>query len=300
MSNTKNQYEMQNPVTQYPAPPFPRQPQNAPGLAQKMEPEPDHGEETYQGFGRLQGRKALITGGDSGIGRAVAIAFAREGADVAIGYLPTEEEDAQQVIQLIEKAGAKAVALPGDIKDEAFCQQMVKDAVEKMGGLDIVVNNAGKQTARSAIDDLTTEQFDATFKTNVYAPFWISKAAIPHLPAGAAIINTASIQAYDSSENLLDYAQTKACNVAFTRALAKNLAEKGIRVNAVAPGPVWTPLQSSGGQPQDSIETFGKKTPLGRPGQPAEFGPIYVFLASQESSYVTGEVYGVTGGAGIA
>ena len=290
---------MQNPVTQYPAPPFPRQPQNAPGLAQKMEPQPDHGEETYQGFGRLAGRKALITGGDSGIGRAVAIAMAREGADVAIGYLPSEEADAKQVIEWIEKAGRKAVALPGDIKDEAFCQKLVADAVEQLGGLDILVNNAGKQTAVSSLEELTTEQFDATFKTNVYAMFWITKAALPHLPAGAAIINTASIQAFDSSKNLLDYAQTKSSIVAFTHALAKNIAEKGIRVNAVAPGPVWTPLQSSGGQPQDSIEKFGAKTPMGRPGQPAEFGPVYVFLASQEASYVTGEVYGVTGGEGL-
>ena len=298
MSNTKNQYAMQNPVTQYPAPPFPRQPQNAPGLAQKMEPEPDHGEESYQGFGRLAGRKALITGGDSGIGRAAAIAMAREGADVAIGYLPSEEADAREVIEWIEKAGRRAVALPGDIKDEEFCQQLVADAVEQLGGLDILVNNAGKQKAQDSIDELTTEQFDDTFKTNVYAPFWICKAAIPHLPAGASIINTSSIQAYDSSDNLLDYAQTKACNVAFTHALAKNLAEKGIRVNSVAPGPIWTPLQSSGGQPQDSIEKFGAKMPLGRPGQPAEFGPIYVFLASQEASYITGEVFGVTGGGG--
>ena len=290
---------MQNPVTQYPAPPFPRQPQNAPGLAQKMEPQPDHGEETYQGFGRLAGRKALITGGDSGIGRAVAIAMAREGADVAIGYLPSEEADAKQVIEWIEKAGGKAVALPGDIKDEAFCKKLVADAVEQLGGLDILVNNAGKQTAVSSLEELTTEQFDATFKTNVYAMFWITKAALPHLPAGAAIINTASIQAFDSSKNLLDYAQTKSSIVAFTHALAKNIAQKGIRVNAVAPGPVWTPLQSSGGQPQDSIEKFGAKTPMGRPGQPAEFGPVYVFLASQEASYVTGEVYGVTGGEGL-
>ncbi len=300
MSNsTKNQYAMQNPVTQYPAPPFSKQPQNAPGLAQKMEPMPDHGEESYQGFGRLAGRKALITGGDSGIGRAAAIAMAREGADVAIGYLPSEEADAKQVVEWIEKAGRKAIALPGDIKDEAFCKKLVADAVEQLGGLDILVNNAGKQTAVSSLEELTTEQFDATFKTNVYAMFWITKAALPHLPAGASIINTASIQAFDSSKNLLDYAQTKSSIVAFTHALAKNIAQKGIRVNAVAPGPVWTPLQSSGGQPQSSIEKFGAATPMGRPGQPAEFGPVYVFLASQEAGYVTGEVYGLTGGAGL-
>ena len=297
--STPNQYAMQNPVTQYPAPPFPRQPQSAPGDTREMTPTPDHGEKSYRGFGRLEGRKALITGGDSGIGRAVAIAFAREGADVAIGYLPSEEADARQVIKLIEDAGRKALALPGDIKDEAFCQQLVADALEQLGGLDILVNNAGKQTAQSSLEEVTTQQFDETFKTNVYAMFWITKAALPHLPPGASIINTASIQAFDSSKNLLDYAQTKASIVAFSSALAKNIAKKGIRVNAVAPGPVWTPLQSSGGQPQDAIEKFGEQTPLGRPAQPAEYGPLYVFLASQESSYVTGEVYGATGGEGL-
>ena len=297
--STPNQYEMQNPVTQYPAPPFPRQPQNAPGLAQKMEPQPDHGEQSYEGFGRLKGRKALITGGDSGIGRAVAIAYAREGADVAISYLASEESDAREVIRLIEEAGQKGIALPGDITDEEFCKTLVHDAVTGLGGLDILVNNAGKQHAVSSLEDVTTAQFDETFKTNVYAMFWITKAALIHLPPGASILNTASIQAFDSSKNLLDYAQTKASIVAFSSALAKNVAKKGIRVNAVAPGPVWTPLQSSGGQPQDSIETFGEKTPLGRPGQPAEFGPVYVFLASQEASYVTGEVYGLTGGDGL-
>ena len=301
MSNqaTPNQYAMQDPTKQYPGPPFPHQPQNAPGVTQKMNPDPDHGEESYRGFGRLAGRKALITGGDSGIGRAAAIAFAREGADVAIGYLPSEESDAQEVVKLIEAEGRKAVALPGDIKEEEFCKQLVHEAVTQLGGLDILVNNAGKQTAQSSLEEVTTEQFDETFKTNVYAMFWITKAALVHLPPGASIINTASIQAFDSSKNLLDYAQTKASIVAFSSALAKNIAKKGIRVNAVAPGPVWTPLQPSGGQPQDSIETFGKDTPLGRPGQPAEFGPLYVFLASQESSYVTGEVYGATGGDGL-
>ncbi len=296
---TPNQYAMQDPTKQYPSPPFPRQPQNAPGVTAKMNPDPDHGEKSYRGFGRLAGRKALITGGDSGIGRAAAIAFAREGADVAIGYLPSEEADAQEVVKLIEAEGRKAVALPGDIKQEEFCKQLVHDAVTQLGGLDILVNNAGKQTAQSSLEEVTTEQFDETFKTNVYAMFWITKAALVHLPPGASIINTASIQAFDSSKNLLDYAQTKSSIVAFSSALAKNIAKKGIRVNAVAPGPVWTPLQSSGGQPQDSIETFGKKTPMGRPGQPAEFGPLYVFLASQESSYVTGEVYGATGGDGL-
>ncbi|MGB3586905.1 MAG: SDR family oxidoreductase [Tunicatimonas sp.] len=293
---TTNQYEKQNPLDQYPRPPFPRQPQNRPGVVGKMEPLPDHGEKSYQGFGRLKGRKALITGGDSGIGRAAAIAFAREGADVVINYLPEESENAKQVVELIEAEGCKAVSIPGDISQEDFCKKLVEEAVSELGGLDILVNNAGRQTAQSSIEDLTTEQYDNTFKVNVYAPFWICKAAIPHMEAGASIINTASVQSFDPSESLLDYAQTKACNVAFTKALSQQMAEKGIRVNAVAPGPFWTPLQSSGGQPQDKIEEFGSTTPLGRPGQPAEIAPVYVLLASQESSYMTGEVVSVTGG----
>ncbi|WP_293911950.1 SDR family oxidoreductase [Deinococcus sp.] len=291
-----NQSTMQNPLTQYPQPPFPKQPQNAPGTVHKMDPQPDHGEASYQGSGRLTGRKALITGGDSGIGRAAAIAYAREGADVAINYLPAEESDAQEVIALIEAAGRKAVALPGDLTDEAFCQQLIQDAVRELGGLDILVNNGGKQTAQDSIADITTEQFDATYKTNVYALFWISKAAMPHLKPGASIINTSSIQARQPSKNLLDYAPTKAAIVAFTQALAQQVAAQGIRVNAVAPGPFWTPLQPSGGQPQETIQTFGSETPLGRPGQPAEIAPLYVFLASQESSYSTGAVFASTGG----
>lgn len=291
-----NQSKMQNPVTQYPQPPFPKQPQNAPGTVHKMDPQPDHGEASYQGSGRLTGRKALITGGDSGIGRAAAIAYAREGADVAINYLASEESDAKEVIALIEAAGRKAVALPGDITSEVFCSQLIEDAVRELGGLDILVNNGGKQVAQDSIADITTEQFDATYKTNVYALFWISKAALPHLQAGASIINTSSIQARQPSKNLLDYAPTKAAIVAFTQALAQQVAAQGIRVNAVAPGPFWTPLQPSGGQPQDTIQTFGSETPLGRPGQPAEIAPLYVFLASQESSYSTGAVFASTGG----
>ncbi|WP_420460499.1 SDR family oxidoreductase [Neolewinella sp.] len=291
-----NRFEKQNPLTQYPRPPFPRQPQNRPGSVNKMDPEPDHGEESYVGFGRLKGRKALITGGDSGIGRAAAIAFAREGADVAINYLPTEEQNAQEVIKLIEAEGRTAVAIPGDIVEESFCKELVTTAVGKLGGLDILVNNAGRQTAQKSISDLTTEQFDNTFKVNVYAPFWITKEALRHMTAGSSIINTASVQSFDPSATLLDYAQTKACNVAFTKALAQQVAEKGIRVNAVAPGPFWTALQPSGGQPQDKIEKFGSTTPLGRPGQPVEIAPVYVLLASQEASYITGEVMGVTGG----
>ena len=287
---------LENPVTLYPKPPFKRQTQEPPGLAMKMEPKPDHGEKSYKGSGKLAGRKALITGGDSGIGRAAAIAFAREGADVAIGYLPVEEPDAREVVELIRATGRKAVALPGDIRDEAFCQKLVADAVQGLGGLDILVNNAGKQASQDSIADITTEQFDATFKTNVYAMFWITKAALQHLPAGAAIINTASIQAYEPSKNLVDYAQTKACIVSFTKSMAKQLISKGIRINAVAPGPFWTPLQPSGGQPPDALVTFGAKSPMGRPGQPAEIAPTYVLLASSEASYVTGEVYGNTGG----
>jgi len=284
--------------TDYPKAPFPRQPQEPPGLAGRMQPRPDHGEESYRGSGRLAGRKALVTGGDSGIGRAAAIAFAREGADVAIGYLPQEEPDAREVIELIRAEGRKAVALPGDIRDEAVCQKLVADAVRALGGLDILVNNAGKQQAVDSILDISTEQFDATFKTNVYALFWITKAALPHLKKGASIINTSSVQAYDPSPNLLDYAQTKACIVAFTKSLSGQLAEKGIRVNAVAPGPFWTPLQTSGGQPQDKIEKFGETADLKRPGQPAEIAGIYVLLASDESSYATGQVYGASGGGG--
>ncbi len=288
--------ELRNPRDLYPKPPFKKQKQDPPGLASKMEPRPDHGEESYKGSGRLTGRRALITGGDSGIGRAAAIAFAREGADVAFGYLPAEESDAKEVVELIKAAGRKAIPLPGDIRDEAFCRKLVADAVQGLGGLDILVNNAAHQVSQASLADLTTAQFDATFKTNVYAMFWITKAALPHLAAGAAIINTSSVQAFDPSPNLLDYAQTKACMVAFTKALSKQLADAGIRVNAVAPGPFWTPLQPSGGQPADAIVTFGEKAPLGRPGQPAELAPLYVLLAAGDASYVTGEVFGATGG----
>jgi len=287
---------MQDPTKQYPQPEFDKQPQSAPGLAQEMDPKPDHGETTYKGLGRLSRRKALITGADSGIGRATAIAFAREGADIVLNYLPTEEKDAQEVVALIKEAGRKAVALPGDISQESFCNSLVENAREALGGIDILVNVAGKQTAVKEIADLTTEQFDATFRTNVYAMFWLCKAALPHMPPGATIINTTSIQSYQPSPSLLDYASSKAAITAFTHALAKQVAEKGIRVNAVAPGPVWTPLQPSGGQPQDKIPQFGEMVPMKRPGQPAELAPIYVLLASQESSFVTGEVYGVTGG----
>jgi NAD(P)-dependent dehydrogenase (short-subunit alcohol dehydrogenase family) len=289
-----------DPQTAYPKPPFLKQQQEPPGLASLMTPRPDHGETSYRGSGKLLGRKALITGGDSGMGRAAAIAFAREGADVAFGYLPVEEPDAKEVVALIRGAGRRAAPLPGDIRDEAFCRKLVEDAATQLGGLDILVNNAGHQQARQAIADLSTEDFDATFKTNVYAMFWITKAAARHLPAGSSIINTASIQAYDPSPWLVDYAQTKACIVSFTKSMAKQLADRGIRVNAIAPGPVWTPLQPSGGQPADMLPDFGAKTPMKRPGQPAELAATYVLLASNESSYTTAQIYGCTGGGIIA
>lgn len=291
-----DQYTFQDPTKQYPRPEFPEQEQKVPGLAKEMTPKPDHGEKTYKGNNRLNGRKAIVTGGDSGIGRAVAIAFAREGADVVISYLPEEEADAKEVIQLIKDAGRKAVAFPGDLKDEAYCQKLIEKAVAELGGLDILVNNAGKQHSVEDIADVTTEQFDQTFKTNIYATFWLSKAALPHMPPGGTIINTTSIQAYEPSETLVDYATTKAAINAFTKALAQQVAKKGIRVNAVAPGPIWTPLQVSGGQTPDKLPKFGAQTPLGRAGQPAELAPAYVFLASPESSYVIGETLSVTGG----
>ena len=265
-----------------------------------MVPRPDHGEQSYTGSGKLTNRKALITGGDSGIGRAVAIAFAREGADVAISYLPSEESDAREVIELIKQAGQKAIALPGDITDEGVCRKLVSDAVEGLGGLDILVNNAGAQGTQPSLADISSKQFDNVMKTNLYALFWITQAAVPYLKPGAAIINTSSIQAYEPSQGIIDYAMTKAGIVAFSKALSKQMIEKGVRVNAVAPGPFWTPLQPSGGQTQEKIEKFGSTVPLNRPGQPVEIAPVYVLLASQEGSYITGEVYGVTGGVGIA
>lgn len=291
---------MQDPREQYPKPPFPDQPQPVPGLATRMDPKPDHGETSYKGSGKLAGRKALITGGDSGIGRAAAIAYAREGADVAIAYLPSEHTDADDVIALIKAEGRKAVALPGDITDETWCRDLVSQAVEGLGGLDILVINAGHQQARDSIAEITSKDFDVTMKTNLYALHWITQAAVPHLQPGSAVITTASIQAYDPSAILLDYATTKAGIVAYTKALAKQLIERGVRANAVAPGPFWTALQPSGGQPPEKVKTFGEHSAFGRPGQPVEIAPVYVLLASQEASFTTGEVYGVTGGAGIA
>jgi len=289
---------LENPMTKYPAPPFEKQSQPWPGLASKMNPRPDHGEKSYKGTGRLSGRKALITGGDSGMGRAAAIAFAREGADVAINYLPDEEPDAKEVIALIKAEGRKAISIPGDIRDESFCQKLVANAVSELGGLDILVSNAARQQNRASILDISTEDFDATMKTNIYAPFWIIKAALPHLKPGSAIIATSSEQAQDPSEDLYDYAQTKAATTNFVRSLAKQFASKGIRVNGVAPGPIWTPLQVSGGTTQEKLVVFGQKTPMKRPGQPVELASIYVQLADNSGSYSTGQIYGAAGGAG--
>ena len=289
---------LEDPRNKYPKPPFAEQQQPWPGLAGNMNPRPDHGESSYVGSGRLIGRKALITGGDSGMGRAAAIAYAREGADVAINYLPAEEPDAREVVALIRDAGRKAVAIPGDLRDEAFCRRLVTEALSGLGGLDIVVCNAGRQQSRASILDISTEDFDATMKTNVYAPFWIIKAALPHLPPGSAIIGTTSEQAYDPSPDLYDYAQTKAATMNYVKSLAKQLGPKGIRVNGVAPGPVWTPLQISGGATEGKVVTFGATAPLGRPGQPAELAGIYVRLAESDSSYTTGNIYGAGGGQG--
>ncbi len=295
---TNSSMDLEDPTTKYPKPPFQEQSQPWPGLASKMNPKPDHGEKSYRGSGRLKGRKALITGGDSGMGRAAAIAYAREGADVAINYFPTEEPDAQEVIALMKAEGRKAIALPGDLRDEAFCKKLVEDAVNALGGLDIVVNNAARQQTHASILDISTDQFDWTMKTNIYAPFWIIKAALPHLQPGSVIIGTTSEQAYDPSPELYDYAQTKAATMNYVKSLAKQLGPKGIRVNGVAPGPIWTPLQVSGGATMEKLKNFGGQTPFGRPGQPAELASIYVQLADSKASYANGQVYGSSGGAG--
>jgi NAD(P)-dependent dehydrogenase (short-subunit alcohol dehydrogenase family) len=287
-----------DPTTLYHHGDFPRQQQDQPGLTSSTEPTPDHGERTYVGSGRLQGMRALITGGDSGIGRAVAIAFAREGADVAIAYLPEEESDAQEVAEWVRKADRQVLLLPGDARNEDYCTNLVKSAVEHFRGLDVLILNAAYQENRDSFASLPTEEFDRVFKTNVYGLLWVARAAIPHLAPGSSIISTTSIQAFDPSPNLIDYAMTKAAQVAFTKALAAELGERGIRVNAVAPGPVWTPLIPATSWPE-KLETFGQNTPLGRAGQPAELAHAYVFLASPEASYISGAVIPVTGGRGL-
>lgn len=288
-----------NPVSRFTSKPFPEQKQVWPALQRKMKPVPDCGERSYRGSGRLKGRKALVTGGDSGIGRAAVVAFLREGADVAINYFPTEEPDAQDLAELAKKDGGKLVLVPGDITDQDFCSELVERANQELGGLDILVNNAAYQQSKKSIYEITPEQFDRTVKTNLYAMFWITKAALAYMKPGAAIINTASVNSFNPGEELLDYATTKGGIAIFTKGLAKQLAKKGIRVNAVAPGPVWTPLQVAGGQLPGKLGAFGQDTPLGRAGQPAELGPIYVALASNDLSFTNGSVFGANGGTGI-
>jgi len=275
---------------------YPLQQQPAPGLEGPMQPRPDTGEESYRGHGRLLGRKALVTGGDSGIGRAVAIAFAREGADLAVNYLPAEEPDAESLKRLLDGEGSRSTLLAGDLSDERSCRRIVREAIRALEGIDILVLNAGTQHAVEQIADLSTDQLEHTFATNVFSLFWCVQEALPHLAAGSSIITTSSIEAFQPSPHLTDYAASKSAVVGFTRSLAKQLAPKGIRVNSVAPGPVWTPLQVSGGQQPGNIPEFGSRTPMGRAGQPVEVAPSYVFLASDEASYITAQVIGVTGG----
>jgi len=287
-----------DPRSRYKSDGFPKQEQEQPGLTDRTDPLPDHGESSYQGSGRLEGRRALITGGDSGIGRAVAIAFAREGADVAIVHLPEEQHDADETLRLVTEAGRVAASIPGDVQEEGFCRSVVDQTVEALGGLDIVVLNAAYQKNRDGLETIPTEEFDRVFRTNLYSMMWIAGAAIPHLQPGASIISTTSIQAFNPSSALIDYAMTKAAQVAFTKALAEQLGPKGIRVNAVAPGPIWTPLIPATSWPE-KLPTFGQDTPLGRAGQPAELAPAYVLLASDEGSYISGAVLPVTGGKGL-
>lgn len=291
-----DQYTFQDPIAQYPMPEPPEQSQDGPGLDADLTPQADHGQDTYRGSGRLEGRKAIITGGDSGIGRAVAIAFAREGADLVLSYLPEEQEDAERVAQLVRDAGRKVVLAPGDVADQAYSRSLVRTALDELGGLDTLAIIAGRQQYVEDIADLTPESFDETFKTNVYALYWLVQEAVPHLPKGSSIITTSSIQAYQPAPILVDYATTKAAINTISKALAGQLAPKGIRVNVVAPGPIWTPLQTAGGQPPSALPEFGQQTPYGRAGQPAELAPAYVYLASQESSYVSGETLNVNGG----
>jgi NAD(P)-dependent dehydrogenase (short-subunit alcohol dehydrogenase family) len=295
----QDQFTQQDPGEQHAAPGSGEQTVQYPGRTDDMDVRPDHGEETYRGTGRLQDKKTVITGGDSGIGRAVALAFAREGADVLISYLESEEKDAQETVRLVEEAGRTAVTVPGDIREEAQCHAVIERAVREFGRIDVLVSNAAYQMSQDeGIDAITTEQFDRVMKTNIYAMFWLCKAAIPHMSEGSSIITTSSVQAFNPSPHLLDYATSKAAIVNFTKALGNNLTEKGIRVNSVAPGPVWTPLIPAT-MSEEKVGSFGKQSPLGRAAQPAELAPIYVFLASQESSYITSEVVGVTGGSPI-
>ncbi|MGK0551158.1 SDR family oxidoreductase [Enterococcus faecalis] len=292
--------QIENPLTQYYNGKFEKQVQEAPALQQKMTPVPDCGETSYQGSGKLTGRKALITGGDSGIGRAAAIAYAKEGADVAINYLPFEEADAQEVKAVIEAVGQKAILLPGDLKDESFARQLVHDAAKALDGLDSLVLNAGMQQSVDDIKELKTQQIMDTFTTNIISMYWVVQEALDYLPEGGSIVTTTSIQDAEPSKNLLDYAATKGAITSFSKGLAAQLAPKGIRVNAVAPGPIWTALQICGGQPQEKIPEFGQKELMQRAGQPVELAGVYVFLASPEASYVTGQIYAITGGSFFA
>ncbi|MEZ5101544.1 MAG: glucose 1-dehydrogenase [Thermoleophilia bacterium] len=286
--------ETTHPAEQGPTPPFPEQRQDAPGSDAALTPPADHGEESYRGQGRLEGKVALVTGGDSGIGRAVAIAFAREGADVLVSYLD-EREDAEETVRWVERAGRRCVAVGGDIGDEAHCRALVERAVYELGRLDVLVNNAGTQTVHERFVDIPPDEVELVFRTNVLSQFWLCRAAIPHLAPGSSIVNTTSIQSFDPSPQLAHYAATKGAITTFTKALAQELVEQGIRVNAVAPGPVWTPLIAMS-FPPERVATFGQDNPLGRPAQPAELAPAYVFLVSDESRFVVGEVIGVTGG----
>lgn len=288
-----------NPVTKYTTTPFAEQPQKWPALQRNMTPVPDCGETTYRGSGKLQGRKALVTGGDSGIGRAAVIAYAREGADVAINYYPTEEPDAQDVAKLLRAEGHKITLIPGDLTKQDFCVELIGSANRALGGLDILVNNAAYQQSKASIAEISFEQFDRTMKTNLYAMFWLSKTAIPLMKPGSSIINTASVNSFSPEKELLDYATTKGGISIFTKGLAKQLAKQGIRVNAVAPGPVWTPLQVAGGQLPGEMGKFGQDTPMGRAGQPAELASLFVLLASGELSYTDGSVFGANGGTGV-
>ena len=294
---TEDQSTQQDPTQQYPQPEYPEQDQRDqhPGEESQMEPKPDYGYETYRGFGRLEGKSAIITGGDSGIGRAVALAFAREGADVLISYLSEEEPDAQETAQVVEESGKKAVKVPGDISEEAQCQTLIQRAVEEFGKIDVLVNNAAHQMTVDGVADISSDLLDRTFKTNIYAMFWLVKAALPHMQEGGSIINVASIQAYQPSPTLLPYAATKGAIVTFTKGLAQEVAGYGLRANTVAPGPVWTPIIPAS-MPGETVSQFGATSPMGRPAQPAELAPAFVFLASQESSFVNGETLGVTGG----
>lgn len=285
----------QNPTEKYSQPEYPQQEQAHPGLESQMEPEPDYGERSYRGSGKLEGKATIVTGGDSGIGRAVALAFAREGADVLFTYLAEEESDARETIRVVEEAGKKAVAVSGDLQSESYCKEIIERAAEEFGRIDVLVNNAAFQMARGGIREISSEQFDRTFKTNVYAMFWLCRAAVEHMLEGACIINTASIEAYQPKPILLDYAATKGAIVTFSKGLAQELTSQGIRVNVVAPGPVWTPLIPAT-MPTEGVPEFGGSKPMGRPAQPAEVAPSYVFLASEDSSYLSGEVIGVTGG----